>query len=232
MVLKNLRIKHAAILFFALLALLPAIVLAAGLCGCRVTLLHEPVGLCLSTAALLLFTVFAGEPAKADRVFAALLPFMAVVHILFHLYLNRWLPFLLFMVVDSICAWVMFARFGGPKALKTVFCILSALLYAGLVCLLPGLTLGIVLSQGNEKTVVQSVPSPDGKQIALVSSYESALDHDTTVEVSRGSADLFLLRIEAVQWVYFGEWSDAFDMALAWRDSDTLLINGRPYDVP
>ena len=195
---KKFRVKHATLLFFALLALLPAIVLLAALCGCRVTPLHEAVGLSLSTAALLLLAVFAGEPSGADRVFAALLPVMAIVHILFHLYLNRWLPFLCFLAVDSVCAWVMFARFGGPKALKIVFGTLSALLYTGLLFMLPGLILGIGLSQGSEKTVVQSVPSPDEKHIAQVIRCESALDHDTIVEVRRGSADLVLLRFEAV----------------------------------
>ena len=229
MVLKQFRIKHAAILFFALLALLPAIVLLAGLLGCRVTQFHEPVGLCLSTAALLILTIFAGEPAKADRVCAALLPFLAIINFLFRLFPNRWLPFLLFMAVDSVCAWIMFARFAGPKTLKTVFGILPASLYVVLLYLSPAILIGSI----GENTVLQSIPSPDGKQVAqVIDSDQGALGGGSIIEVIYRSADLFLLRIEDTQQVYFGKWGESFDMEVSWRDDDTLLINGRPYDVP
>jgi hypothetical protein len=134
------------------------------------------------------------------------------------------------MIADSVCAWVMFARFGGPKALKTVSGTLSALLYMCLLCSFPAFIIGFNIG---ENTVVQSVPSPDGKQVAqVIDSDDGALGGDTFVDVSRGSTNLLLLCIEETRRVYIGEWGEFNNMRIVWRDDDTLLINGRSYDVP
>lgn len=224
------RIRRASTVFFALLALLPAITVLSALCGWRVTLEHEAVGLSLCSAALLFLTVTAGEPGRTGRVFAALLPVLAVFHILFHFYLNRWIPFLLFMIADSVCAWIMFARFAGPKGLKVTAGILAVLLYAGLLYLFPALFLGFNIG---ESTVVRSVPSPDGTRIAqVIDSNDGALGGSTFVEIQYGSADLLLLRLDSVKRVYSGRWGEFNDMEIVWQDGDTLLINGKPYDVP
>jgi len=224
------RIPQASTVAFALLALLPAITVLSALCGWRVTLQHEAVGLSLFSATLLFLTVSAGEPGRVDRVFSALLPLLAVVHILFHFYLNRWTPFLLFMIADSVCAWVMFARFAGPKGLKVVAGVLAVLLYAGLLYMFPALFLGFNIG---ESTVVRSVPSPDGTRVAqVIDDDQGALGGSTLVEIQRGSADVLLLRLDNVKRVYTGRWGEFNDMEIAWQDGDSILINGKTYVIP
>lgn len=223
------RIRRASAMFFALLALLPAVTVLSALCGWRVTLEHEAVGLSLFSASLLFLTVAAGEPGRTGRVFAALLPIMVFFNTLVLLYRNVWIPTALFVIANAVCAWVMFARFAGPDTFRRISVVVAGALHGMLLFILPVWLLGAGFGH---VTVVQSIPSPDGRLTAqVIDDDQGSLGGNTIVEVNRGE-DLFFLRIEDTQRVYTGRWGEFYDMRLAWQDDDTLLINGKPYDIP
>ena len=114
-------------------------------------------------------------------------------------------------------------------AAKLIFSIVPGLLALGLafIALIAVFAAGI-----GEDTVVEAKESPDGLLVAeLIDDDQGALGGNTLVYVRRNSGyDLGIVRLRAkAQEVYCGRWGEFYDMALEWKDSETLWINGKEY---
>lgn len=110
---------------------------------------------------------------------------------------------------------------------KTVLWILGGVLGTVIVVQL-GIALFFVLLLGSigQKTVVQTLPSPDGTYEARVIDVDQgALGGNTVVEVERNG---FLTRPKRI---YIGDWSEWKTMQIQWKDEHTLMINGKAYRV-
>ena len=105
------------------------------------------------------------------------------------------------------------------------------------VCAIIAFFVFLVMNMGNilflvmmgnigTKTVVQTLPSPDGTYEARVIDVdEGALGGSTIVEVERNG---WLARPKRI---YLGEWGEYETMEIYWKNDDCLVINGKEYSV-
>lgn len=99
------------------------------------------------------------------------------------------------------------------------------------ICLAVFLVLNIqsimfVIMMGSiaERTVTQTVPSPDGTYEAyVISRDEGALGGDTSVWAKK-IKDAGIFQHKEKQLLSGGEWGEEYD--LVWVDNDTLIVNG------
>lgn len=81
----------------------------------------------------------------------------------------------------------------------------------------------IMMGSIGEKTVTQTVPSPDGTYEAyVISCDEGALGGDTSVWVKK-TRNIRIFQHKEKQ-LQSGEWGETYD--LVWTDNDTLVVNG------
>ncbi len=95
------------------------------------------------------------------------------------------------------------------------------------------LFLSMVLSNFGENTVVHTAKSPDNTYIAwVVSSDQGALGGSTEVYVRNTKKDIpfvsGMLKTESKN-LWSGRWGT--EVTLCWEDDDTLMIDGKSYDV-
>ena len=113
----------------------------------------------------------------------------------------------------------------------------KAILITGISLAACALAAFVVLNAGNimflimmgnmgSKTVVQTLPSPEGGYEARVINVDQgALGGDTVVEVQKND---WKARTEQI---YIGEWGEFETMEIYWKDEHSLVINGKEYQV-
>lgn len=164
------------------------------------------------------------------RSLRTVLPFLGTVFWVIHLiHGDKWsAPAQLACIIVSALLLVVSTRSGW-------LCILYGIFYSLIVLALLYLTPLIFLFSFGSSEVISSVPAPDGSRTATVYSIsEGALGGSTRVDVieNRITIDLGAARLlPPTQTVYTGDWGESFDMALAWQDDSTLLINSDPYPL-
>lgn len=110
----------------------------------------------------------------------------------------------------------------------------------GILCgLLAGLL--IVIGSGRclfhgwvENTVVRQIPSPEGHYTAQIINEQGLRDSDTLVRIQncRRRADVLFGKFETpAKRIYELEWGSAENMTVQWHDEDTVIINGKYYDL-
>lgn len=85
-----------------------------------------------------------------------------------------------------------------------------------------------------EYTPVQQFPSPDGHYTAQIVNRQSLHDSDKMVRIQncRRQADVLFGKFETPEkQIRELEWDSAEAMTVQWHDADTLLINGKYYDL-
>lgn len=236
--------KHTTFCAAALLTLfmlLPAADVLASIAGYELTLFSYPIcaGMLLAAAACLSIPLFkAGKKTgTAARVMLCALPFSALVSMAAYIesgYGSEPLWNFLILLIMAACF--------GLSVFLVVFCCrknavkLPCCLATGvpaLVLAFIGL-IGVFAAGFGEDTVVETKESPDGSLIAeLIDDDQGALGGNTLVYVRRNSGcDLGVVRLRAkAHEVYCGRWGEFYDMALEWKDSETLWINGKEYKV-
>ena len=86
----------------------------------------------------------------------------------------------------------------------------------------------IMIGSIGEKTITQTLSSPDGTYEAyVISCDEGALGGDTSVYVKKKENRGLFERKE--KELYFGEWAQTYQ--LEWKDDDTLLVDGKLYEM-
>lgn len=95
------------------------------------------------------------------------------------------------------------------------------------------LFLSMLLSNFGENTVVHTAKSPDNTYIAwVVSSDQGALGGSTDVYVRNIQKDIYLASgMLKTEWrnLWSGRWGT--EVTLNWKDDDTLMIDGKSYNV-
>lgn len=236
--------KHTAFFAAALLVLfllLPAAEVLASAAGYVLTLFSYPICACVLLAAAGLLSIpliKAGTQAStAARVMLCALPFCALVNMAAYVDLGYgseplWNFLILLIMAACFVLSVFLVVFCCRKlAAKLIFSLVPGLLALGLAFI----ALIAVFAAGfGEDTVVETKESPDGSLIAeLIDDDQGALGGNTLVYVRRNKeCDLGVVRLRAKgQEVYCGRWGEFNDMALEWKDSETLWINGKEYKV-
>lgn len=93
-------------------------------------------------------------------------------------------------------------------------------LNAGNICFL------IMMANMGSKTVVQTLPSPEGGYEARVIDVDQgALGGDTVVEVQKVGS------LTKAKQIYIGEWGEFKTMEIYWKSEHILVINGKEYEV-
>lgn len=129
-----------------------------------------------------------------------------------------------------ICGWVLFFRSSGRIA-KTICQVLYVLLTICFALLLPLFLFAAVMGH---TTVHQKIHSPNGSYTArLIEVDAGATGGDTLVKVRDNDETISLVFGSFARefTLYSGDWGEHQDMELSWRDENTLLINGVPYQA-
>ena len=129
------------------------------------------------------------------------------------------------------CCCYLTIRHGKPPALKITALVLSALM------VLPVCFLGFMaLAFGNigQKTVIQSVESPDGAYYAeVIAGDQGALGGDTLVDVYENTEiDALVFRLsKKPERIYHGDWGEFENMEISWKNDNCLVINSVEYEI-
>lgn len=163
---------------------------------------------------------------KIGMVFSALLLPMSAANGICCLSRSRAEPTAIFTLIGCCCAAAVFIKFAGPRALKIVSGIFSALLFLFLILVL-------VVGALKCNTVTKSVSSPQEKYtVEVIASDQGALGGNTFVEVQDNSQtiDVSVGRFSKPPVrVYAGKWGEFTDMRICWKSEDILVIDGKEY---
>ena len=225
-------LKQPSIAYFAFMLLITILLITLMCLGYSLIVLNENVWLILNVfieiRLLVLFKVRKENTTKAANVIAQLLPLISLMYIdtlgliidgvkdsLFAL--HAVICFLSCVIMSIMCENRLFVKIIGI-VFNGIF--LSRLLVGLLVFGLIG-----------ENTVVRQVPSPNQAYTAvLINSDLGALGGDTLVDVEHNNLNFAgILKIK--ERIYAGRWGEFETMTIAWKDDDTLLIDGRAYDI-
>ncbi len=223
-------------LLFVLTVLYPAGTLIADCFGNSFELIsifaYAMVIAILSFCTVILFIVSKDEPEnKVIGVLSAVIVPLSLINAVFYIFEHPKIPVIASVFLSVGCCCFITVKFGKPWALKIVALALSALM------ILPiGFFSFIALIFGNigQNTIVQTVESPNGKFYAqVVDSDQGALGGDTIVDVyERGGINAIIFEIKKKpQRVYLGDWGEASDMQIYWKDDACLVINSVEYEI-
>ena len=190
------------------------------------------------SAAASAVTFRAGEvKSRTIRAFAALLPGLSFLNILMYSegfpesepYLNLLMVFLLFLGTAA-CVMIRIRALYSDRIRHWSWIVpLAVSVPLGFICFI-----GSIFGAIGSDTTVQSLVSPDGRNIAeLIDADEGALGGSTLVTVRPNFEGGFLV----FRWagisstVYSGEWGEFNDIDIEWQDDETLLINGKKYRI-
>ena len=114
------------------------------------------------------------------------------------------------------------------KCLKFISIGLAVCLAVFLVLNAHNILFIVMMASIGEKTITQTIPSPDGTYEAyVVSCDEGALGGDTSVYVKKEkNKGLFQRKRKEL---YFGEWGQTYK--IQWTDDDTLSVDGKIYEM-
>lgn len=111
---------------------------------------------------------------------------------------------------------------------------ITALLLSALIALPIGSfgSMALLFGDFGQNTVVQSAKSPNDTYYAeVIDSDQGALGGDTLVEVYENKGiNTFVFNItKNPQRIYYGEWGEAQNMQIYWKDDNCLVINSVEY---
>lgn len=210
--------------------LLPVLSLIAMLAGRTVQLREIPYSLLLVAAMVYaLFAAVKKRPVPRLLAIAALI--LTPVNFIL-CFLQGTLPTLAAFLCG--CSAMLLAVIGiRNKTKKIVAGIYAVLIALPMVYLC---FLGAIFGYIGETVVVQTIQSPDAAYTAeLIDSDQGGLGGNTLVYVFKNKAEIDLGICKLVPRrteIYRGQWHEFKTMKLAWKDENTLLINGKAYEIP
>ena len=143
---------------------------------------------------------------------------------------SEWKFSILFAIVWSVCAFVMYLKFVPDSAFKATSAVFLVLLTVAVI----GFYIWNLIygSFVNKLAVESSYPSTDGTYIAEVCSSESLLDKKMAVYIAKSDPE-FKAVIGYYQAkpakIYEGESHEIKTAYLSWLDDVTLVINDEAY---
>lgn len=138
---------------------------------------------------------------------------------------------LLFSLISCGCSLLLTVRHGMPNKLRAISVVLTAAMF------LPFAFFAFMMATfGNigQSTVIKTVPSPDGSYYArVIDDDQGALGGSTIVDVCENkafNAGIFTIRREP-QMVYYGDWGYFDQIKVHWKDSATLIVDGKEHSI-
>ena len=213
-------------LFLALFLLVPLRALISFCFGYTVEFVNVSV-LAMSIAMVSVVLCVLSSTAKVvyengawGMIFAAFVPLSIVNSALFMQESGKiWIVVSVFITIG--CSAYLMIKYGKPRLLKTISCVISAIL------ILPVGFLGFVNGVMVQNTVVQSIQSPNGAYYAeVIDNNQGALGGNTFVDVyEKPEIDLLIFKVcKNPQRIYRGEWGEFENMDIYWKNDDCLVI--------
>lgn len=228
-------VKYAQMMLVLLTGVLP-VSWIFGIVTDYETTLHMPRMYTWATAVCALGVVFmmhreaekeSGSELKASPLHLPL----ALLYALSLLWLARWEKVIIPVFINLLCATQIFRRYVRKSALRILCMVFACMLILPYLIFLPGV---VLMSDFGKTTVVQTLVSPDGRyQAMLVDIDQGALGGNTDVYVkdTEKYVDLGAISYQKKTLVYRTGWGAFEDVELAWKDKETILIDGIEYSV-
>ncbi len=219
-------------LLLALTAFFPVGTALTAVFGYKLTLRCIPVfAVLLAVLSVATLTLHLLHKPKNMLALAAVLALVNIADTVLLIFANNAPIVILCTLLSAVCCCLLPVVNGKRLSAKITASVLSVLLlapvcYAGFIFLIFG-NIG-------QNTVVQSAVSPDGKHIAeVINSDQGALGGDTLVDVQQVrtfDAGIFEIR-KKPQRIYMGQWGEAENMKIEWKNNNCLLINRQEYII-
>jgi len=176
---------------------------------------------------------------KLSRRLASFMPLISLVYLITLLFcfdfkidnrMNNIFYYELLFAISLSSSLVIFFIYNKIKWLKICVAVIVGIFAMGFSEIL---FLSMLFSNFGENTVVHTAKSPDNTYIAwVVSSDQGALGGSTEVYVRNTKKDILfvsgMLKTESKN-LWSGRWGT--EVTLCWEDDDTLMIDGKSYDV-
>jgi len=176
---------------------------------------------------------------KLSRRLASFMPLISLVYLITLLFcfdfkidnrMNNIFYYELLFAISLSSSLVIFFIYNKIKWLKICVAVIVGIFA---MFFLQILFLSMLLSNFGENTVVHTAKSPDNTYIAwVVSSDQGALGGSTEVYVRNTKKDIpfvsGMIKTESKN-LWSGRWGT--EVTLCWEDDDTLMIDGKSYDV-
>lgn len=219
-------------LLLTLAAFFPAATALTAVFGYRITLRFIPA-FAITLAVLSVGTLILHLLNKQKKLLAltAVLALVNIVNTVLLIFTSNTPLVILCSLLSAVCCCLLPVVNGKRLAAKITASVLSALLlapvcYAGFIF--------IIFGNIGQNTVVQAAVSPDGKHIAeVINSDQGALGGDTLVKIREANpfdAWFFIIE-EKPQRIYMGQWGEAENMKIEWKNNNCLLINSQEYAI-
>ena len=132
-------------------------------------------------------------------------------------------------LVSAICCFGLY-RFGKEiKALRIFTGVLAGILVALLLIVMP---FSLIFGQFGKTTVLERMPSPDGRHVAfVVDSDEGALGGSTVVRVEKTSLPFRMAKpfFSVRKNVFIGDWGIGDELSVEWLGESVLLVDDKQY---
>lgn len=230
---KQKMFKTCLWLSFALTVLLPAGMIICAFIKWKFTynsyIVMAVVTLVISFVTCILYkSEYAGS--REQEILLILMP-LTMINTMLYTIKSSSIPATVMILLSAACIFVMALECREHQAGKIwsiVLMIILSLLTTG------NGFLWFTFGQIGVKTVTDSALSPDAKYLAeVIDDDQGALGGNTLVNVSRDfkiNALVFTVAPKP-ECVYTGKYWEYKDMTIDWADNDTLLINGKEYDI-
>ena len=159
------------------------------------------------------------------------MPIVSMLYVIIMLFLARWECVILPTLICPVCAAYLFHLNGRRGLLRMAFKVISFLVSPLFVIFVLML---ILLSDFGKTTVVRRIESPDEQhQALLVDVDQGALggNTDVFVEHKQDVLDFGFFLLQKKTLIYRTGWGAFEDMELVWKDEETILINGKAFQV-
>ena len=228
-------LRYTPLVLCALSSILPLCTIIGFFFGYQFSLYHHEAFLGITAGLSLILTSALfynkGPINRANAVFAALLFPLALINSAFFLSLD-WSLTALFLLIQTGCAAAVYLKFAWPIVLKWIAGMLTALLF---LLLIFACTIVSVFGGLSHNTVVSLIVSPQGTYTAeIIDNDQGALGGNTFVEIKNNMETLPFLVGEFSKpsvRIYAGEWNEFETMQLYWQDENTIVIQGRTYNI-
>lgn len=183
-----------------------------------------------AVGAVIAIYVMKPEYGRTGRIFCNLLTPLALLNALCFVDCSSFVTVVL-AVIWSGCVFAIYLKFVPDGFFKATSAVVSVLLTIAFVALY--LVVNVLGNVTHTRTVEDTLESPDGALYAEICTVD-ALFGETMEVVVRDNAPagaLFGSYTYKAQTVYEGEPHEIQTAKIEWKDDDTLLINGKEYNI-
>lgn len=228
--------KRASIVYFAYLLLMIILSIAFLCFGYRFVVSNEIIWFVINIAVVGILTALClskrKESVKSANIIAQLLPLFAIIYIIVIIGLVDGVDNIIFSLHGLLCflsCYVISMLYTNKRVFRIVCTVLNSII---LLFLLYGILIFMTIGNLGQNTIVRQETSPDESYTAvLIASDQGALGGDTLVNIEYNTPKIITVYGRFEKRLYTGDWGEFETMSLEWKDTHTLLINGKAYSI-